>query len=68
MRRLSEDKPFYQDYLGDYYYDESCNEVVMFMGTSIRRLEVVVFIETLVDLVKELVNIQNFDTSAKEEE
>jgi len=48
---------FHEDYLGEYYYDAGCNEVVMDLVADY-RLEATVMVDLLLDLVKAILEVQ----------
>ena len=49
---------FHEDYMGMYYYDKSCNEVIIDVETGY-RLEAAVMIDVLLNLIKEILKVQS---------
>jgi len=62
------DEPFYENYIGEYYYDEKTNEVLITNEDNVHRLEASVLIELLAELIKEISKIQSLSTTVNKEE
>ena len=58
---------FHEDYMGMYYYDASCNEIIMDVEPGY-RLEATVMIDVLLNLIKEILKVQSSTQSTIEEE